>query len=118
MGLTQIDHIYEIKDKDLQTTSPGKPPRGAEPHYYHHYPNKPALQALQQYIKDIKKLHWVHDPDTNTWLQPPSDTDWESTGRYNALKQLYTDCGWPERFEREKFMERLTLMGRSRGWDD
>jgi hypothetical protein len=118
MHFSCTDHIYEIKSKDPQISPPNKPSPGAAPQPYHHYPHKPALQALQQYIINAKKLHWIHDPGTNTWLQPPSDNDWENSGKYKALKQLYTDCGWPERFEREEFMARLTLMGRSRGWDD
>jgi hypothetical protein len=107
----QTDHIYEIRDgvrDGIRDKS----------YSYHHYPHKPALLTLQQYINNAKKLHWIHDPDTNTWLRSPSDIDWENAGRYNALKQLYLECGWPERFEREEFMQRYLVLGRSRGWDD
>jgi len=31
---------------------------------------------------------------------------------------LYLECGWPERFDGEGFMEKYALMIRARGWDD
>lgn len=114
-----VDHIYEIKDQHLSPPSQQQPP-GAAPHYYKHYPHKPAVQTLQQWIQDTKTLRWVYDPDISTWLQQPHDAkdDWESNGRYDALKSLYFECGWPERFDSEGFMEKYALMARSRGWDD
>jgi hypothetical protein len=100
-----LDSIHEIKSK---------PPT---PSLAHH-PHKPALQVLQTYINNLKTLHYVYDPDTNTWLTNHDDCDWENRGKYIALKELYVECGWPERFDGEEFMERYVVLGRTRGWDD
>jgi hypothetical protein len=111
---TPSDSIHEI-------TTLTKPPPGAAPHSYTHKPHKPhkpALEALQQRIEDTKKLRWVYDPDTSTWLTNHDDIDWDNRGKYIALRELYVECGWPERFDGEEFMERYVVLGRCRGWGD
>ncbi|KAH0358274.1 hypothetical protein KCU83_g634, partial [Aureobasidium melanogenum] len=111
------NNIYEIRDKDLQEAPTQPPPKGAPKYYYKHFPHKPALSALKEWIEKTKKLDWVPDPETGIWLQKHED-ELEKTGRYDALKQLYFDCGWPERFDQEAFLARYMLLSRSRGWDD
>lgn len=115
--MNQKDNIYEIRDKDLQEEPTQAPPENAPKHHYKHLPHKPALSVLKSWIEKTKKLDWVPDPETGIWLQKHED-DLEETGRYDALKQLYFDCGWPERFDQEAFLARYTLLSRSRGWDD
>lgn len=72
---------------------------------------------MKEWIEKTKKLDWVPDPETGIWMQKHED-DLVDTGRYDALKQLYLDCGWPERFDQEEFLARYRLLSRSRGWDD
>jgi len=38
--------------------------------------------------------------------------------QYDAMKQLYFECGWPERFDQEGFSIGYGLLSRSREWDD
>ncbi|THW83005.1 hypothetical protein D6D18_08256 [Aureobasidium pullulans] len=109
------DEIYEISNNAQTQTR--RPPKGAPKWYYQHYPHNPAPETLKNWTNKTKQLLWVPDLSTGIWMQQEKD-DWNGSGKYDAMKQLYLDCGWPERFDQEDFSIRYGLLSRSRDWDD
>ncbi|THX16105.1 hypothetical protein D6D13_01916 [Aureobasidium pullulans] len=113
----QKDEIYEISNNAQTQTQIRRPPKGAPKYYYQHYPHNPAPETLKSWINKTKQLLWVPDLSAGIWMQQEKD-DWNGSGKYDAMKQLYFDCGWPERFDQEEFSIRYGLLSRSRDSDD